>query len=52
MGMISVNPVRRSQKIRKCWHCGRSVHETVGNSGLCKKCIKDARLMSEQKEGK
>ena len=34
-------------KQKVCWHCKRPVRETVGKSGLCKRCIK---IAGEQKK--
>jgi len=36
-------PVRKSEKLKVCRHCGRPVRETVGNAGYCKKCIELAK---------
>lgn len=35
-------------KPQSCWHCKRPVRETVGKSGLCKRCIEEAKLENRQ----
>ena len=40
--MVGSNP--KGRKVKVCWHCKRPVRETVGKSGLCRKCIGLAKL--------
>jgi formylmethanofuran dehydrogenase subunit E len=33
----------RKKRAKRCWKCGRAVNKTLGNTGLCKRCIEEAR---------
>ena len=36
-------PLARPKKRKVCKNCGRPVRDTVGDSGYCRKCIKEAK---------
>jgi len=42
MGNFDI-PAKKPQKQKRCWNCDRPVSVTVGDFGLCKKCIKKAQ---------